>query len=78
MNEHEDLVVREDRARLGNLHKEADKLARQNKLFVRDRLALLFDAGTFVEDGGMTMPAPAPRFSATPAPAPKLASVPLD
>jgi alpha-methylacyl-CoA racemase len=34
--------------------------------------------GTFVEDGGMTMPAPAPRFSATPAPAPKLASVPLD
>ncbi len=33
---------------------------------------------TFVEDGGMTMPAPAPRFSGTPAPAPKLASVPLD
>ncbi len=55
MNEHEDLVVREDRARLGNLHArggaERDKLARQNKLFVRDRLALLFDEGTFVEDG---------------------------
>ncbi|MBS0481193.1 MAG: CoA transferase [Proteobacteria bacterium] len=28
--------------------------------------------GTFVEDGGMVQPAPAPRFSATPAPAPKL------
>jgi alpha-methylacyl-CoA racemase len=28
--------------------------------------------GTFVEDSGMVMPAPAPRFSATPAPAPKL------
>jgi alpha-methylacyl-CoA racemase len=33
---------------------------------------------TFVEDGGMTMPAPAPRFLGTPAPAPKLASEPLD
>lgn len=31
----------------------------------------------FVEDGGMTMPAPAPRFLGTPAPAPKLASEPL-
>jgi acetyl-CoA carboxylase carboxyltransferase component len=29
----------------------AAKLAGQNKLYVRDRLALLFDAGTFVEDG---------------------------
>lgn len=28
--------------------------------------------GTFVEDQGMVMPAPAPRFSGTPAPAPKL------
>lgn len=27
------------------------KLDSQNKLFVRDRIALLFDAGTFVEDG---------------------------
>jgi alpha-methylacyl-CoA racemase len=32
----------------------------------------------FVEDGGMTMPAPAPRFLGTPASAPKLASQPLD
>ena len=29
--------------------------------------------GTFVEDEGMVMPAPAPRFSATPAPKPRLA-----
>ena len=29
----------------------AAKLASQGKLYVRDRLALLFDAGTFVEDG---------------------------
>jgi alpha-methylacyl-CoA racemase len=29
--------------------------------------------GTFVEDGGMVQPAPAPRFSATPAPPVKLA-----
>ena len=30
--------------------KAATKLASQNKLYVRDRLALLFDEGTFVED----------------------------
>ena len=51
MNEHEDLEARSTRARAGNLHREAEKLARQGKLFVRDRLALLFDEGTFVEDG---------------------------
>ena len=55
MNEHEDLEERSERALLGNLHTrggaEGEKLARQHKLFVRDRLALLFDAGTFVEDG---------------------------
>src|SRR3954447_17515306 len=39
------------RARSGNLHKEADKLARQHKLFVRDRIGLLCDKGSFVEDG---------------------------
>jgi len=39
------------RVRRGNLHKEADKLARQGKLFVRDRLDLLLDPGSFVEDG---------------------------
>ncbi|WP_295635552.1 CaiB/BaiF CoA-transferase family protein [Novosphingobium sp.] len=31
------------------------------------------ERGTFVEDEGMVMPAPAPRFSATPAPKPRLA-----
>jgi acetyl-CoA carboxylase carboxyltransferase component len=31
--------------------KAAAKLASQNKLYVRDRLALLFEEGTFVEDG---------------------------
>lgn len=51
MNEHDDLAARTERALAGNLHREAEKLARQGKLFVRDRLALLFDAGTFVEDG---------------------------
>ncbi len=39
-----------ERALEGNLHKEADKLARQGKLFVRDRLDLLLDEGSFVED----------------------------
>ncbi len=38
------------RARQGNLAKEGPKLARQNKLFVRDRLDLLLDLGSFVED----------------------------
>ena len=42
---------RTQRALAGNLAREGDKLARQNKLFVRDRIALLVDAGTFVEDG---------------------------
>src|SRR5947199_4025577 len=40
-----------DRALQGNLAKEAEKLAKQNKLFVRDRLELLLDEGSFVEDG---------------------------
>jgi methylmalonyl-CoA decarboxylase subunit alpha len=38
------------RALAGNLEKVGDKLARQNKLFVRDRLDLLLDPGSFVED----------------------------
>src|SRR5215216_1542599 len=40
-----------ERALQGNLEKERDKLARQNKMFVRDRLAHLLDPGSFVEDG---------------------------
>ena len=46
----EDVAAAAERALRGNLHKEADKLARQGKLFVRDRLALLLDEGSFVED----------------------------
>ena len=40
-----------ERALQGNLAKEGEKLARQNKLFVRDRIALLLDEESFVEDG---------------------------
>jgi len=47
----DDLERLTERARAGNLHKEADKLARQHKLFVRDRIALLCDKESFVEDG---------------------------
>src|SRR5215216_1895118 len=47
----DDLEHRTTRARSGNLHKEAEKLARQHKLFVRDRIDLLCDKGSFVEDG---------------------------
>jgi acetyl-CoA carboxylase carboxyltransferase component len=39
-----------ERALRGNLDSQGEKLARQNKLFVRDRLALLLDDATFVED----------------------------
>ena len=40
-----------ERALQGNLEKELDKLARQNKMFVRDRLDHLLDPGSFAEDG---------------------------
>ena len=46
-----DFAAASERALQGNLHKEGEKLARQNKLFVRERLALLLDEGSFVEDG---------------------------
>jgi acetyl-CoA carboxylase carboxyltransferase component len=39
-----------ERALAGNLAKVGDKLAAQGKLFVRDRLALLLDPGSFTED----------------------------
>jgi len=45
-----DLARRVERAQAGNLARVGDKLAAQNKLFVRDRLALLLDKGSFVED----------------------------
>ena len=51
VDEFERLAQHSDRARQGNLAKGADKLAEQHKLFVRDRLARLLDAGSFVEDG---------------------------
>src|SRR5690349_8242572 len=47
----DDLEERSERARSGNLYREAEKLARQGKLFVRDRIALLCDKESFVEDG---------------------------
>ncbi len=40
-----------ERARAGNLEAGREKLARLGKLFVRDRLALLLDEGSLVEDG---------------------------
>jgi len=40
-----------ERARAGNLATGGDKLKAHSKLFVRDRIALLCDAGSFVEDG---------------------------
>ena len=46
-----DVSAASDRARQGNLATGAEKLARQGKLFVRDRLALLLDSGSLVEDG---------------------------
>ena len=42
---------RSHRARQGNLERGGAKLAAQSKLFVRDRLDLLLDPGSFVEDG---------------------------
>ncbi len=40
-----------ERAARGNLDTQGSKLAQQNKMFVRDRINLLIDPGTFVEDG---------------------------
>ena len=45
------LAAAAQRALQGNLAKEGEKLARQGKLFVRQRLDLLLDPGSFVEDG---------------------------
>jgi acetyl-CoA carboxylase carboxyltransferase component len=51
VDEYARLAEHAERARGGNLAKEAAKLEVQHKLFVRDRLALLLDEGSFVEDG---------------------------
>lgn len=45
----------------------AAKLASQNKLYVRDRLALLFDEGTFIEDGQLANANAASSGAALPA-----------
>lgn len=44
------LAAAHTRALAGNMEKVGAKLAAQNKLFVRDRLALLLDKDSFVED----------------------------
>src|SRR6266849_132685 len=48
-----DIAAATERALRGNADREREraKLERANKLFVRDRLRLLFDEGTCVEDG---------------------------
>ena len=46
-----DVARASERALQGNLAREGEKLARQGKLPVRERLALLVDQGSFVEDG---------------------------
>jgi acetyl-CoA carboxylase carboxyltransferase component len=50
MTDAERLAEAASRALAGNLASGKDKLASQGKLFVRDRLDLLLDAGSFVED----------------------------
>ncbi len=47
----EAIAVARARAVQGNLAREGEKLARQGKLFVRDRIDLLVDPGSFIEDG---------------------------
>jgi acetyl-CoA carboxylase carboxyltransferase component len=47
----DDLHRAAERARRGNLDRYGDRLAAAGKLFVRDRIALLVDEGSFVEDG---------------------------
>jgi acetyl-CoA carboxylase carboxyltransferase component len=49
-SDRERLAKAAERALAGNLEKVGDKLERQGKLFVRDRLALLLDDGSLVED----------------------------
>ena len=45
------VATRTARALRGNLERGGSALAARNKLFVRDRVALLCDPGSFVEDG---------------------------
>src|SRR3954469_24152378 len=50
MTDQNEIHKRRERALAGNLEKDRAKLAAANKLFVRDRLALLLDDESFVED----------------------------
>jgi acetyl-CoA carboxylase carboxyltransferase component len=49
-DDRDELTRRTERALAGNLARVGDKLAKQNKLFVRDRIDLLVDPGSFAED----------------------------
>ena len=49
--ERSELAQAAQRARQGNLASGGDKLAARHKLFVRERIDLLVDPGSFVEDG---------------------------
>ena len=51
MPEHKDLASRRAEIKSGNLEHGRAKLDAANKLYVRERIELLFDEGTFVEDG---------------------------
>jgi acetyl-CoA carboxylase carboxyltransferase component len=48
---HDRLRTASDKARSGGPQRYHEKLVLQEKLFVRDRIDLLIDAGSFVEDG---------------------------
>ncbi|MGE8204188.1 acyl-CoA carboxylase subunit beta [Heyndrickxia sp. NPDC080065] len=50
-NTEQTLKVRKERIKRGGPEKYHEKLKLQNKLFVRDRLELLFDHGEYEEDG---------------------------
>jgi len=50
MSDYDRIAAHAERALEGNLAKGAEKLARQGKLFVRERLSLLLDPDSFVED----------------------------
>ncbi|MBU5210958.1 acyl-CoA carboxylase subunit beta [Bacillus sp. Gen3] len=50
-NTEETISLKKDRIKTGGPEKYHEKLAIQNKLFVRERLELLFDNGEYEEDG---------------------------
>jgi acetyl-CoA carboxylase biotin carboxylase subunit len=48
---HRELVERAETLKKGGPEKYHDRIAKDNKLFVRDRIAYMLDPGSFVEDG---------------------------